>query len=160
MEVNIPTSIGGRLEEFFFENHHPDQQPDTVAVVGPGRWPYRVKVSFYRVPYNFTISTSSSSSASSSWEYIDIYCYYCYYYYQYFIDEFGENMGGFHPVIVLVVATGRKNLRYCIRYSEKDLPMFTMQIYIYIYIILFELACLLTYPFFQVLHASSGSTKQ
>jgi hypothetical protein len=44
-------------------------------------------------------------------------------------------MGGFHPVIVLVVATGRKNLRYCIRYSEKDLPMFTMQIYIvYIYI--------------------------
>jgi|OrbTmetagenome_3_1107373.scaffolds.fasta_scaffold166818_1 hypothetical protein len=32
MEVNIPTSIGRRLEEFFFENHHPDQQPDTVAV--------------------------------------------------------------------------------------------------------------------------------
>ena len=30
MEVNIPTSIGRRLEEFF-ENHHPDQ-PDTVAV--------------------------------------------------------------------------------------------------------------------------------
>ena len=29
MEVNIPTSIGRRLED---ENHHPDQQPDTVAV--------------------------------------------------------------------------------------------------------------------------------
>jgi hypothetical protein len=46
-----------------------------------------------------------------------------------------SKQGGFHPMIVLLVATGRKNLRYCIRYSEKDLPMFTMQIYIvYIYI--------------------------
>ena len=37
MEVNILTSIGRRLEEFFLRiitqtNHHPDQQPDTVAV--------------------------------------------------------------------------------------------------------------------------------
>ena len=38
-------------------------------------------------------------------------------YYQYLVDEFGENMGGFDLVIVLVVATGKKNLRYCITSS-------------------------------------------
>ena len=38
-------------------------------------------------------------------------------YYQYLVDEFGESMGGFDLVIVLVVATGKKNLRYCITSS-------------------------------------------
>ena len=153
MEVNIPTSIGRRLEEFFLRisTETNNQTPSQSSVLAGDHIGSKfLFIGYIRVPYNFTIATSSSSSSSasaSSSEYIYIYCYYCYYYYQYLVDEFGQNMGGFHPVIVLVVAIGRKNLRYCIRYSEKDLPMFTM--HIYIYIILFELAFLLTYHFFR-----------
>ena len=63
---------------------------------------------------------ASAASLASASEYIYIYILLSLLqlnYYQYLVDEFGENMGGFDLVIVLVVATGKKNLRYCITSS-------------------------------------------
>ena len=63
-------------------------------------------------------SAASAASLASASEYIYILLSLLQLnYYQYLVDEFGENMGGFDPVIVLVVATGKKNLRYCITSS-------------------------------------------
>ena len=63
-------------------------------------------------------SVASAASLASASEYIYILLSLLQLnYYQYLVDEFGENMGGFDLVIVLVVATGKKNLRYCITSS-------------------------------------------
>ena len=130
MEVNIPTSIGRRLEEFFLRiiTQTNNQTPSQLSVLAGDH----IGSKFLFIGYHIILPYRHHHHHHQHHHHqnIYIYCYDCYYYYQYLVDEFGQNMGGFHPVIVLVVATGRKNLRYCIRYSEKDLPMFTMHIYI------------------------------
>ena len=98
MEVNIPTSIGRRLEEFFLRtiSQTNNQTPSQSSVLAGDHRGSKFLFTGYHIILPYLHHHHHQN--------IYIYCYYCCYYYQYLVDEFGQNMGGFHPVAPVAAA--------------------------------------------------------